>query len=291
METLRRLVDCLASWQCQVQLEERMAQLVSGNGFCLSTRHQMGQTCDLVVVVGGDGSLLGAAQDLVPYDVPLLGVNRGSLGFLTDIQPACLEEQIGEVLQGRYKEESRFLLEAQVTSGDQAQSETVVRQSALNEVVLHPGQATRMIEFELFIDEQFVYSQRSDGLIVSTPTGSTAYALSAGGPIMHPGLDALVLVPMFAHALSSRPVVVDGNSQIRVVIGRRNKDCLQLSCDGKEPVRLEAGDSVSVGKKAERLRLIHPLDYNYYTSCRSKLGWGNRLDSADQGAVPAGSEL
>ncbi|MCY4473722.1 MAG: NAD(+) kinase [Kistimonas sp.] len=280
-ETLGRLLDCFLSRKRTVFLEQSIVHMVSGSGFHVCTREQMGPVCDLVVVVGGDGSLLGAARDFVPHGVPVLGVNRGCLGFLADIQPACLEQQIGEVLQGKYRVEQRFLLEAAVTQEAVHSDGSVVRQAALNEIVLHPGQATRMIEFELFINEEFVYSQRSDGLIVSTPTGSTAYALSAGGPIMHPGLDALVLVPMFPHTLSSRPVVVDGNSRITLVIGRRSHACPQLSCDGRAPVRLKPGDSVSVEKKSDRLQLVHPLDYNYYASCRTKLGWGNRLDSVE----------
>ena len=136
-----------------------------------------------------------------------------------------------------------------------------------------------MIEFELFIEGQFVYSQRSDGLIVATPTGSTAYALSGGGPIMHPRLDALVLVPMFPHALSSRPIVIDGNSELKIVIGRNNPTYPQLSCDGQVHVTAAPGDTVTVHKKPYKLRLIHPLSHNYYEVCRTKLGWGNRLDN------------
>lgn len=275
VETLKRLKQFLLSSHLHVILEEPLAQLLPGHGLQVCDREMMGEACDLVIVVGGDGSMLGAARALARHDVPVLGVNRGSLGFLTDIQPDNLEGQIGEVLEGKYIVESRFLLEMTI----KREGEVMGCAGALNEVVLHPGKATRMIEFELFIEGQFVYSQRSDGLIVATPTGSTAYALSGGGPIMHPRLDALVLVPMFPHALSSRPIVIDGNSELKIVIGRNNPTYPQLSCDGQVHVTAAPGDTVTVHKKPYKLRLIHPLSHNYYEVCRTKLGWGNRLDN------------
>ena len=275
VDTLKRLKSYLLSRDLHVILEEPMAQLLPGHDLQVCSRKMMGEICDLVIVVGGDGSLLGAARALARHNVPVLGVNRGNLGFLTDIQPDHLEEQIGEVLDGKYIVESRFLLEATVKRN----GEPIGHADALNEVVLHPGKATRMIEFELFIEGQFVYSQRSDGLIISTPTGSTAYALSGGGPIMHPRLDALVLVPMFPHTLSSRPLVIDGNSEIKIVIGRKNPTYPQLSCDGQVHITAAPGDTLSIHKKPFKLRLIHPLNHNYYEVCRTKLGWGNRLDT------------
>ena len=275
VETLKRLKQFLLSRHLHVILEEPLAQLLPGHGLQVCNRKMMGEICDLVIVVGGDGSMLGAARALARHNVPVLGVNRGSLGFLTDIQPDNLEEQVGEVLEGKYIVESRFLLEMTI----KREGEVIGRAGALNEVVLHPGKATRMIEFELFIEGQFVYSQRSDGLIVATPTGSTAYALSGGGPIMHPRLDALVLVPMFPHTLSSRPIVIDGNSELKIVIGRNNPTYPQLSCDGQVHITAAPGDTVTVHKKPYKLRLIHPLNHNYYEVCRTKLGWGNRLDN------------
>ena len=147
----------------------------------------------------------------------------------------------------------------------------------MNDVVLHPGKSTRMIEFELYIDGQFVCSQKADGLIVATPTGSTAYALSAGGPIMHPKLDAIVIVPMYPHMLSSRPIVVDGNSELKIVVSKDMQIYPQVSCDGQNHFTCAPGDTITVSKKAQKLRLIHPLDHNYYEVCRTKLGWGSRL--------------
>ena len=275
VETLKRLKRFLLSRELHVILEEPMAQLMPGHGLQVCSRKMMGEVCDLVIVIGGDGSLLGAARALARHNIPVLGLNRGSLGFLTDIQPDHLEEQVGDVLDGKYTVENRFLLDATLKRN----GEPIGHADALNEVVLHPGKATRMIEFELFIDGQFVYSQRSDGLIIATPTGSTAYALSGGGPIMHPRLDAVVLVPMFPHTLSSRPLVIDGNSEIKIVIGRKNPTYPQLACDGQVHITAAPGDTLSIHKKPFKLRLIHPLNHNYYEVCRSKLGWGNRLDT------------
>ncbi|MBN4053577.1 NAD(+) kinase [Haliea sp. AH-315-K21] len=231
--------------------------------------------CDLVIVVGGDGSMLKVAGALANQNIPVVGINRGRLGFLTDIRPEELENSLGQVLDGKYKEESRFLLNVSMARGDRKEEIGC----ALNDVVLHPGIAAQMIEFSLYIDDEFVYQQASDGLIVATPTGSTAYSMSAGGPIMHPKLDAVVLVPMYPHSLSSRPVVIDGKSEIKITVGDRHQMMPQVSCDGSVEFTAEPGDQILVSKKAETLRLLHPVDYNYYATCRSKLGWSQRLGS------------
>jgi len=212
---------------------------------------------------------MGAARALVASGVPLLGINRGTLGFLTDIPPDALEEPVREVLAGLYHMETRFLLEAEVRRGD----ETLGQGDALNDLVLHPGKSTKMIEFELFIDGQFVCNQKADGLIIATPTGSTAYSLSAGGPIMHPKLDAIVIVPMYPHTLSSRPIVIDGNSELKIVVAQNLAIYPQVSCDGQNHFSCAPGDSIYVRKKAQKLRLLHPIGHNYYEVCRSKLGW------------------
>lgn len=273
LDTIRRLKRFLTERQLHVILEESIAEMLPGHGMQTSTRKMMGEICDLVIVVGGDGSLLGAARALARPGTPVLGINRGSLGFLTDIRPDELEEKVSEVLAGCYLMESRFLLEALVRRGD----EPIGQSDALNDVVLHPGKSTRMIEFELYIDGQFVCSQKSDGLIVATPTGSTAYSLSAGGPIMHPKLDAIVIVPMYPHTLSSRPIVVDGNSELKVVIATDMQIYPQVSCDGQNHFTCAPGDTLTIRKKTQKLQLIHPLGYNYYEICRTKLGWGSRL--------------
>jgi NAD+ kinase len=273
VDTLERLIEFLQSRNMDVILELSTAELLPKHSLPVCKRHELGAESDLVVVVGGDGSMLNAARVLVDHDVPVLGINRGRLGFLTDIRPDEIEATLGVVLDGSYHEESRFMLEFAVKrDGDLLPGGT-----ALNDVVLHPGTAAQMIEFELFIAGQFVNSQQSDGLIVATPTGSTAYSLSAGGPIMHPSLNALVLVPMYPHTLSSRPLVVDADNEIRIAVVNQRAISPLVSCDGAVRFHTEPGDEIIIRKKARPLRLIHPLDYNYYEVCRSKLGWGNRL--------------
>ncbi len=277
LETVRRLKRFLIDRHLHVILEDTIADLLPGHGLQTSSRKMLGEVCDLVIVVGGDGSMLGAARALARHKVPVLGINRGSLGLLTDIRPDELELKVAQVLEGQYLTENRFLLETEV----RRQGEAIGQGDALNDVVLHPGKSTRMIEFELYIDGQFVCSQKADGLIVATPTGSTAYALSAGGPIMHPKLDAIVVVPMYPHTLSSRPIVVDGHSELKVVVSPDMTIYPQVSCDGQNHFTCAPGDTLHVAKKAQKLRLIHPLDHNYYEVCRTKLGWGSRLGGQD----------
>jgi len=277
LETIRRLKRFLQSRNLHVILEDTIAEVLPGHGLQTSSRKALGESCDLVIVVGGDGSLLGAARALARFKIPVLGINRGSLGFLTDIRPDELEEKVGEVLDGQYSVENRFLLEAEV----RRHGEPIGQGDALNDVVLHPGKSTRMIEFELHIDGQFVYSLKADGLIIATPTGSTAYSLSAGGPIMHPKLDAIVIVPMYPHTLSGRPIVVDGNSELKILVSPNMQIYPQVSCDGQNHFTCAPGDTVTIRKKPQKLRLIHPLDHNYYEICRTKLGWGSRLGNPD----------
>jgi len=270
LDTVRRLKRFLLERKLQVILEDGLAEALPGHGLQVCSWRTLGEACDLVIVVGGDGSLLGAARALVASGVPLLGINRGNLGFLTDILPDALEAPISEVLDGHYRVENRFLLEVEVRRG----GEVLGQGDALNDIVLHPGKSTKMIEFELFIDGQFVCNQKADGLIIATPTGSTAYSLSAGGPIMHPKLDAIVIVPMYPHTLSSRPIVVDGSSELKIVVSQNLAIYPQVSCDGQNHFSCAPGDSIHTRKKPQKLRLIHPIGHNYYEVCRSKLGWG-----------------
>jgi NAD+ kinase len=273
VETLKRLIRFLEAGGYHIIVEDRTATVLLDHGHPEATRRMLGELCDLVIVVGGDGSLLGAARTLCHSGTLVLGVNRGRLGFLTDISPDELESRVGEVLAGRYEVEERFLIDAELYRDGEA----VGGGDALNEVVVHPGKAVRMIEFELFIDDQFVYSQRSDGLIIATPTGSTAYALSGGGPIMHPRLDVITLVPMFPHTLSSRPIAVDGASEIRIHIGETNQTYPHISCDGQTRAVAKPDDVLVIRRKPQRVQLVHPLGHNFFEVLRSKLGWSNRL--------------
>jgi len=270
---LRQLLELLEDRGLDVMLEDSLGDVVGDFKPALATLDEIGERADLAIVVGGDGSLLSAGRTLAKFSVPVLGVNRGRLGFLTDITPDDIAQQVPAVLDGRFEKESRFLLAAEV----RREGEVVGRGDALNDVVVNSGSSAQMIEFELYVDDTFVYRQRADGLIVSTPTGSTAYSLSGGGPIMHPALDAVVLVPMFPHELSSRPIVVDGNSEIRLDILARNRIHPPVTCDGQANMKARPGDSVHICKNPDPLTLLHPLGHDFYTSCRDKLRWSNAL--------------
>lgn len=277
VDSLSRLFAFLSEQDVEIVLDDVTAGLIENPGVNECTREELSSRCDLVIVVGGDGSMLNVAKFIASDQVPVIGINRGKLGFLTDVLPNEIETNIADVLNGNYSVEKRFLLDVVARRGVTEHN----LGAALNDVVLHPGKAAQMIEFELFVDDKFVYSQESDGLIVVTPTGSTAYALSAGGPIMHPHLNAVVLVPMYPHALSSRPIVIDGDSEIRLVVAAKESLEPQLSCDGEVKYTAVAGDEFLVTKKSVPLQLIHPPKHSFYQACRSKLGWGSRLPRAD----------
>lgn len=280
VESLRQIIRFLAAHNLNIILESSIAETINHEtGLHLQECRLklLGEVCDLVIVVGGDGCLLGAARALAKHGTPVLGVNRGRLGFLTDVHPKRIESDLSELLAGRYSLESRFLLDCAI----KRKGSRVGYGDALNDVVLHPSEAVQMLEFDLYIEGQFVYTQRSDGLIVATPTGSTAYALSGGGPIMHPSLDAIALVPMFPHMLASRPLVVNGNSEIKIIIGPCRTTPPQISCDGQPGIQLEVGDVVYITKKPHKLKLVHLLEHSFYEACRSKLGWSS--NSHDKG--------
>jgi NAD+ kinase len=271
-ETLRTLVDYLSQLKYDIYVESETAESLDDTSLTCVTREQLGKFCDLLIVVGGDGSLLHAAHTAVNHELPVLGINRGSLGFLTDILPTELEK-IQPILQGKYNLEHRFLL----TTSIELHGNILGHDDALNEVALIPDAVPHMIEFEIYIDDQFVCSQNSDGLIVATPTGSTAYALSGGGPILHPQLDAFVLVPMFPHSLNSRPIVIEGDRKINIIISPHNITSPRVSCDGRAYINTPAGSNITIRKKTQPLKLIHPLDHHYYEALRSKLHWGKKL--------------
>ncbi|VEE60811.1 Probable inorganic polyphosphate/ATP-NAD kinase [Shewanella putrefaciens] len=271
-QTLKRLHHWLTVQGYEVLVEERVASELGTNIVAVDLL-EIGARCDLAIVVGGDGNMLGAARVLARFDVGVIGVNRGNLGFLTDLPPDAFEEALAKVLDGEFDTEHRFLLEAEVYRHGMLKASN----TAVNEAVLHPGKIAHMIEFEVYIDNQFMYSQRADGMIVSTPTGSTAYALSAGGAILTPNLQALILVPMFPHTLSCRPIVVDACSTIKMVVSPENGENLEVSCDGHVHLAVLPGDEIIVRRSSEQLRLIHPKGHNYFHVLRSKLGWGSKL--------------
>jgi NAD+ kinase len=269
-ETVARLTKYFEENKIEYLVEESTLSLsdLPPNGHSCN-RSELGSSCSLIMVVGGDGSMLHAARDLVDFNVPLLGINRGRLGFLTDILPSDMEEQISDVMAGNYVTSERFLIECDLVRD----GEVVDQGIALNDIVLQPRDSIRMIELNLQIDNQYVYTLRSDGLIVSTPTGSTAYALSGGGPIVHPELNAINVVPINPHTLSNRPIVINGDSEIEIEIAMENRVNAQVVCDGQNHISSQWGDKVRIRKKKTLIKLIHPAAHSFYETCRSKLRW------------------
>ncbi|MBE2895674.1 NAD(+) kinase [Pasteurellaceae bacterium HPA106] len=234
----------------------------------------IGAQADLAIVIGGDGNMLGKARILARYDIAVIGINRGHLGFLTDIDPKNAYSQLHALLEGgEYFIEERFLLDAFI----ERDGVPTLINNAVNEVVIHPAKIAHMIDFQVYIDNKFAFSQRSDGLIISTPTGSTAYSLSAGGPILTPQLNAIALVPMFPHTLSSRPLVIDGNSVISLRFAQYTERKLEISCDSQVAELFSPDDKIIVRKSPDTLRLVHLNDYNYFNVLSSKLGWLKKL--------------
>jgi NAD+ kinase len=225
---------------------------------------------DLIIAVGGDGTMLHAASLVGESDVPLLGINRGRLGFLADVSPADMLESIDKVMAGNYTRESRLRLQAELTTGDGQ----VHAALALNDIVLQRRDTGRMLDFETRIGGLYVNSHMGDGLIVATPTGSTAYALSCGGPIIQPLLDAVVVVPICPHTLSDRPLVIPSSQGIEVTLLERDYTNAEVSVDGHTLGELTADDRLMISESEHRITLIHPPGYDYYGILRSKLHWG-----------------
>jgi NAD+ kinase len=224
----------------------------------------------LVIAIGGDGTMLHAARNVAGRDVPLVGINRGRLGFLTDVSPEQLRDALDAILEGNYLAEPRLTLEARV--GKQKASAMF----ALNDIVLQKGDTGRLLDFTTEVDDVYVNTHRGDGLIVATPTGSTAYALSCSGPIIQPNVDALVLVPICPHTLSDRPLVLPSSSEIRVTLDNAGGSEAHVVCDGESLARMSEGDFLTVTLAKQPVTLLHPREYNYYELLRSKLNWGTR---------------
>lgn len=274
LQVLHNLTQCIQKHHKNIVLDKKSAtQFGLQNDYAVVKRPELPQNCDLLIVIGGDGSFLGAARTMVDGDVPVVGVNKGKLGFLTDISPDNLGAQIDAIFAGEYHIENRFLLEAYLERDGAKQFIGM----GLNDVVLRAGDAVAMIEFEIEIDQQFVCKQRSDGMIISTPTGSTAYSLSGGGPILYPSLEAITLVPMHPHTLSSRPIVVNSYSNIRLKITGDSEPL--VSCDGLPGMQTHRCDVVHISRKPEVLHMLHPKGHDFYQACRVKLGWSSHLTS------------
>ena len=267
-ESVLEIARHLRAQQRMVWIEQGTASSIGGAGdYPVATYEQIAAEADLAVVVGGDGTMLNSARRLVEHAVPLVGVNLGRLGFLTDISRRNALARLGEIVEGRFREESRFMLDTEVLRAGQRVFHTL----ALNDVVVNKGDLGRMIEFDLVIDGEFVYTQRSDGMIVSTPTGSTAYALSANGPILHPSVGGIALVPLCPHALTARPVTLPDSSCIEIMLLLPHD--ARVHFDGQARFDLRAGDCVRITRSPHALRLLHPAEYSYYAMLREKLHW------------------
>lgn len=270
-EPLLKLAQFLVRRGVDVVIDPLTAANIGENGYEVASLEQIGDSAELAIVIGGDGTMLNIARTFAPYDVALVGVNQGRLGFLTDLSMETMYESIGSILDGNFVTESRMLLEAEVLSGDKPAMCVL----AFNDVSVNKGAEGSLIEMEVRIDGQFVYNLRSDGLIVASPTGSTAYALSSGGPILHPSIDCIGLVPVSPHTLSNRPIVLSGDSVIDIII-LKGADA-RAHFDSHSHYELQERDRVVVRRAPRPIRLLHPHDYNYFHMLREKLHWSETL--------------
>ncbi len=268
-EELLAIGRFLASRGLSVTLEAETARHTEIDAWPALGADALGEACDLAVVVGGDGTMLGIARQLARHGTPLVGVNQGRLGFITDIALDEVETALGKLLEGEYVEEQRAMLEGDV----HRDGETLFASIAMNDVIVTRGATAGMVELRIEIDGEFVANLRADGLIVGSPTGSTAYALSAGGPILHPGIACWALVPIAPHDLSNRPIVVPdrGEISIEIVAG---KDA-SVNFDMQSFTSLNHGDRIRVRRSPHRVRFLHPLAWSYYATLRSKLHWAS----------------
>jgi NAD+ kinase len=286
LEAMRILAPHLLTAGCTVKVSQSVRARSIPPQAKRVTEDRLAVGADLVIAIGGDGSMLYAARRLAGRKVPLLGINRGRLGFLADVGPEHMLAHVDQILAGRYVSEQRMLLNAAVLKNDKVVASAI----ALNDVVVKRHATGRMVEYQTFVDGSYVNTHLGDGFIVATPTGSTAYALSCGGPIVEPGLDALVLTPICPHTLSDRPLVIPGNriAEVRLHAAPSHKtkqvDQADVTCDGELLGRLAPGASVRVSAARERIELVHPVGYDYFGILRSKLLWGR--DSRDHGTPP-----
>lgn len=270
-DPLRRLVSLLRHECSSVLMDADTASEHPVADVLVVERDAIGKVADLVIVLGGDGTMLSIARIVAPYRIPLVGINQGRLGFMTDIAVDDIETIVPRILGGDFVPEERILLQAKILREDRE----IYAALAFNDIVVRSGGTGTMIDFEVFIDDQFVYSQRSDGLIVTTPTGSTAYALASGGPILHPTVPAIALVPICPQTMSSRPIAVSDSSAVDFMLTRGSD--VRVHFDGQSHFDLREMDRVSIKRYRNSLRILHPIGYNYYDMLRHKLHWGERL--------------
>jgi NAD+ kinase len=273
-QSLSDIADFLAARGHEVIFESETAQNMGLEGVRAMTPAEIGAHADAAIVLGGDGTMLGIARQLAPYNVPLIGINQGRLGFMTDIPLERMIPALGDMLDGNVESEQRSLLEGRV----EREGETIFQALAFNDVVVARGTGAGMVELQVEVDGHFMYNQRSDGLIVATPTGSTAYALSAGGPLLHPSLRGIGLVPIAPHSLSNRPIVVPESSKVMIVI-KGGRD-VSINFDMQSLASLAHGDRIFVQRSGHTITFLHPQGWSYYDTLRRKLHW-NEYPSAE----------
>lgn len=270
-ETIANLLHLLQQKGIKVIVDTKCAKLLPADAVTSCNIDSFGTECDLVIAIGGDGTFLTATRAIVEHNIPLIGINLGRLGFLVDISPEQIQSKLDNILNGNYFEEKRHLLQTKIIRDNQI----IHEETAVNEVVVHRWVTPSMIEIVTHIDGVYLNSQRSDGLIISTPTGSTAYSLSAGGPILHPSLNALVLVPLSPHTLSNRPIVIDDASEIEISFCQTKQINALVTCDHLEIPEVLISDKILIKKLPNPIRILHPEDHDFFHILREKLNWSS----------------
>ena len=268
-----QIYEILKNKECEVFHDDTLNRFTSSLKSKYRNQKYILKNADLIIAIGGDGTILNCSRQYGSKGLPILGINLGKLGFLSDIAPKNITNDLLEVIEGDFVKDSRFFLSTKINNREDY--------LALNEVVIHSGAIAQLIEFDLFINNDFVYRQKADGIIVNTPTGSTAYSLSGGGPIVHPALGAITILPMFPQSLSTSPLVVDSSSTIRIEL-ISNKTKAMLSFDSHDNLSFKEGASIEITKSDSPLTLIHPKDHNFYESCRTKLGWSSNIIKVEE---------
>ncbi len=271
VETISNILQLLHQKNYSVIVDSKSAALMPVNFVSACNIEAIGAKSDLIIAIGGDGTFLSATRAVVEHNVPLIGINLGRLGFLVDISPDQIEHKLSNILEGKYIEEKRYLLHAKIIRDQQI----IHQETAVNEVVVHRWVTPSMIEIVTHIDGVYLNSQRSDGLIISTPTGSTAYSLSAGGPILHPSLNALVLVPLSPHTLSNRPIVIDDSVEIEISFSQTKQINALVTCDHLEMPEVLISDKILIKKIPAPFRILHPEDHDFFQILRGKLNWSS----------------
>lgn len=269
-KTLNRVIATLNRLDRAVIVDETSAELRPEGSFTVEPAEELSQACDLVISIGGDGTLLQSAGLIYPSEVAIMGINLGRLGFLTDIRPDAVDSEIEAVLNGDFISEERTVLGCELYRDDGI----IAAADGLNDVVIQKWNTARLITLDTYVDDKFLHSQRSDGMIVATPTGSTAYALSGGGPILDPSINAVALVPICPHTLTNRPIVVSDRSRIEIHIVTEREDESRLTCDGNSIHDLVPGDRIVVFRREKSVRLVHPKYHDHFATLRAKLDWG-----------------